>query len=481
MQASPTSCVVPSELQLDVVELLHDDERALRNCSLVCKRWAEYSRCHLWEKTAVICKDEAGTVSEKHSAPVDGKDVAYFFRAASMQDATAFFTANPAVAKLVRKFRIDGFTGVTVHALSSLLTALPELSHLEFLYADFPSLAEPLSDLDRARLATQPVYTHRLDYVYFHRCNIVERDVDMLLRVLGLFSSIDTLKFEAPVDTIRNIQVEGWSFDPATHLRQDVPHPPQPEVRRLIPEMVHATILSYLVNHTTLARNLKDLMLLPPNVWTYDDLKYMARTLLPAVGGTLDLFHFIPSPCMGVTLPQTAEEHQDVDRAFTSIAAACAGSVECLRLYLIHDLMPGWPPLDFAYVLDGFAKVLERMPPSAALKTFRVDLLVEDAMGVVPPRTVPTCEVLTAYDWPGLERVLLAGPRSEVVMELFISFVILVAPTEEKRGVFPSSMGAQLEFAKAVKERMPKLWNTGRLKVYFGELRTSHWQSIKKD
>ena len=319
MQASQSSCVVPSELQLDVIEFLHDDEQALRNCSLVCKSWADYSRSHLWEKTAVIFKDEAGTVSENHSALVDREDVVYFFRAASMEDATAFFTANPTVAKLIKKFRIDGFTGVTVHALSSLLTALPNLAHLEIIHANFPAPTEPISDLDRARLVIQPVYTHQLDHVYFYRCNIVERDVDTLLRVLGLFSSIDTLKFVGEVNTIRDMQIEGWSFDPATHLRQDVPHPPQPEVRHLIPEMVHATILAYLVNETKLARNLKDLTLYPTNVWTYDDLKYVARALLPAVGGTLDIFHFIPSPCVGSTLPKTAEEHRDVDEGELSI------------------------------------------------------------------------------------------------------------------------------------------------------------------
>ena len=156
--------------------------------------------------------------------------------------------------------------------------------------------------------------------------------------------------------------------------------------------------------------------------------------------------------------------------------------MESLRLYLIHDVVPDRPPLDFGYVLGGFAKVLERMPPSAALKTFCIDLLVEDVMGIVPPRTVPTAEVLTAYDWPGFERALLAGPRSEVVMELYISFVIPIAPpTDEKLGIFPLSMGPQLEFAKAVKERMPKLWDTGRLKIYFAELRTSRWYSIRTD
>ncbi len=314
MQVSPSSaCVVPSELQLDIIEYLHDDERALRNCSLVSKRWVDYSRSHLWKKTALISKDEAGAISEKHTARVDGKEERYFFRTASMEDATTFFRENPAIAKLVKKFRIDGFTGVTVNILASLLTALPDLSHLEILCTDFPPLPEVISDLDRSQLAIKPVYAHQLDHVYLHRCNIVEREIDILLRVLGLFSSIAALKFEGPVGAVYKIQTEGWSLDPAIHLRQDVPHPPQPEVRQLIPEMVHASILGYLFNNTTLARNLKDLTLLPPNIWTYTDLKYAARTLLPAVGGTLDHFCFVPSPCMAARHPQSVEDHRDVD------------------------------------------------------------------------------------------------------------------------------------------------------------------------
>ena len=48
-------------------------------------------------------------LTETFRVRADDKDVAYFFRAASMQDATAFLTGNHTVAKLLKRFRIDGF------------------------------------------------------------------------------------------------------------------------------------------------------------------------------------------------------------------------------------------------------------------------------------------------------------------------------------------------------------------------------------
>ena len=137
--------------------------------------------------------------------------------------------------------------------------------------------------------------------------------------------------------------------------------------------------------------------------------------------------------------------------------------------------MPTWQPLDFSYLFDGFVTVLERMPPSAALKTLDIGLFVEDAAGIVPPRTVPTTEVLKEYNWPGLERVLLEGPRGKVRVNLTISFVSRVAPTDERQGAFAHTADWQLQFAKDVTLRMKKLYDTGRLDVRFGEMRTQYW------
>ncbi len=160
--------------------------------------------------------------------------------------------------------------------------------------------------------------------------------------------------------------------------------------------------------------------------------------------------------------------------AFTSIARACT-SVEHISLHLVHNLAPGWPPLDFSYIFDGFVKMLEHLPPSASLKKLLITLLIEDAFGIVPPRTVPTADVLKAYDWPGLERVLLAAPCREVMVELGISFVFPVAPKDENQGCFVASMDEQLEFAKDMVKRMPKLSSSGRLNVPFFEMRTQFW------
>ena len=327
--ASTGSFAVPAELQLDVIECLHDDEHALRNCSLVCKGWADYSRSYLWRKTALISKDEAGAVSEKHIVFIWGEEVRYFFRATSMEDATAFFVANPSITKLVKMFRIEGFTGVMVNTLASLLAVLPNLCHLDVVCTSFPTLPDVVLDIERKQLITKPVYTRQLDYVYFHRCNIAGRNTDTLLRVLGLFSSTDTLKFEGP-DCVYDMQVEGWSLDPATHLRHDVSYPPQLEVRQLIPEMMYSSVLGYLFNGTALARNLKDLMLLPPNVWTYSDLKYVAHTLLPPLNRTLDHLHFSPGPSMEVDLPKDLEEDLAIDAG--ELSARVHGSNGTLTL-----------------------------------------------------------------------------------------------------------------------------------------------------
>ncbi|PIL33803.1 hypothetical protein GSI_04428 [Ganoderma sinense ZZ0214-1] len=309
MQAPSSSCVVPSELQLDVIEYLHDDEDALHNCSLVSKKWAECSRSYLWEKIALIRKDEAGVVSEKHTAPVIVKEAEYFFRPTSIEDATAFFTANPIMAKLVKKLRIDGFIGVTVNTLSSLLTALPNFATSR---SSIPT-SHPSLKLFQTLTA----------------CNIVERDIDMLLRVLGLFSSIDLLDFEGSDSAFDKIQAEGWSFDPAIHLRHNVPYPPLPE------HNAHAE-----------PRNSLDLI---------------SKRL-----GTLKRFNFTPGPSMAVNLPQGVEEHEEIDKVFTSIAKSCA-SVEHITLQLVHNVMP--EPLDFSYLVDGFVKVLERLPPSMSPST----------------------------------------------------------------------------------------------------------------
>ena len=157
--ASTGSCAVPAELQLDVIEYLHDDEHALRNRSLVCRGWVDYSRSYLWRKTALISKDEAGAVSEKHTVFIWGEEVRYFFRATSIEDATAFFVANPSITKLVKMFRIEGFTGVMVNTLASLLAVLPNLCHLDVGCTDFPPLPNVVSDIGRKQLITKPVYT----------------------------------------------------------------------------------------------------------------------------------------------------------------------------------------------------------------------------------------------------------------------------------------------------------------------------------
>ena len=77
--------------------------------------------------------------------------------------------------------------------------------------------------------------------------------------------------------------------------------------------MMCSSVLGYLFNGTALARNLKDLVLLPPNVWTYFDLKYVAHTLLPPLNRTLDRLHFSPGPSMGLDLPKGLEEDLVVD------------------------------------------------------------------------------------------------------------------------------------------------------------------------
>ena len=115
------------------------------------------------------------------------------------------------------------------------------------------------------------------------------------------------------------------------------------------------------------------------------------------------------------------------------------------------------------------------MPSRASLRTLEIALFVEDATGIVPPRTVPTTEVLKEYNWPGLERILLEGPHRKVQTNLSISFVLRVTPTDEGQGLFVHTADWQLQLAKDITVRMHKLYGTGRLDVRFGEMRTRHW------
>ena len=88
---------------------------------------------------------------------------------------------------------------------------------------------------------------------------------------------------------------------------------------------------------------------------------------------------------------------------------------------------------------------------------------------------MPATEVLKGYNWPGLERVLLEGPRRKVQTNLSISFVSRVGPTDESQGLYAHTADWQLQLAKDIAMRMRKLYDTGRLDVRFGAMRTRHW------
>ncbi|OBZ70543.1 hypothetical protein A0H81_09250 [Grifola frondosa] len=47
--------IVPPELTDQIIDHLHDDTRALRQCSLTCRSWLPAARCHLFERVRIDC------------------------------------------------------------------------------------------------------------------------------------------------------------------------------------------------------------------------------------------------------------------------------------------------------------------------------------------------------------------------------------------------------------------------------------------
>ncbi|KAM5540157.1 hypothetical protein V8D89_006297 [Ganoderma adspersum] len=214
----------PQEITDMIIDFLHDDVESLLACALVSRSWLPASRFHLFG-----------------SCTIKG--------ATEFQTAFRTITMTPDVGSYVRALTIvnQGMRGLTLGTFETLLSGLPDLRSLTIQRVRFKNNTTGMDRKNASFLQnTRPTASFALEELKLLECNVTKADYSLLLRVLGLFSSIQTL-FLTSTRTARWLQSDPedgivyWGIEPAPRVHR-VPHweiEPAPRVH-IVVEHLHA-------------------------------------------------------------------------------------------------------------------------------------------------------------------------------------------------------------------------------------------------
>lgn len=155
--------IFPGEITDAIIDHLYNDRVTLRNCARVCSAWLPASRHHLFE-VFVARPEKCGLTDLLH-----------------------FLTSTPDVGSHIRHFVLDGYRGISLKNVATLIHAVPNVRvvELENLFISFP----------RSRDA-DPAPAIQLSALRIASSNVTEHDFHDLFRLLGLFTVVRTLRME---------------------------------------------------------------------------------------------------------------------------------------------------------------------------------------------------------------------------------------------------------------------------------------------
>ena len=157
---------LPPELVDVIIDFLHDEPRALKNCALVSRSWLLSSRYHLFHTY---------TITDRLKA----------------QNCIIFFKITPDVAAQIRNLEVkrgfDHFIEFT--ELVDIMHALPSLRSLAISEISLGKPEPRQNTLVPEPIPANPAF-ETLERLIVNTCNITTYEFGLLFRLLGLFSEI---------------------------------------------------------------------------------------------------------------------------------------------------------------------------------------------------------------------------------------------------------------------------------------------------
>ncbi len=250
---TPFAVLLPSELWDIIIDFLHDDKRAMRRCSLVCKAWISSSRLHLFHAVSL--------------------------RKRTLAKLPPFLQSNAGISSNINTLSIHRQLSLKLCLLRGILYFLPTLRILNLSHCCILPGCPPWRPC-RPQATTYPyISTLTLDCCKLHAVE----DMYNLLEVITLFSVIDSLhlKLDDPV-------LPAWvlmTWYSSTVLRS--------LSASFLPVSFIANLVSGLDNPTAL-RSLELYRCMPPR-HDQDDAAQLRR-LLDVIGPTLEHLAILPEP-----------------------------------------------------------------------------------------------------------------------------------------------------------------------------------------